>query len=58
MTPGCPCLARAEIMAGLSGCIVVVLPQVYMVFSPGLQHQTDGSSELTGFHVPLFVNVL
>lgn len=58
MIPGCPCFARAEIMAGLLGCTVVVLPQVYAVFSPGLQQQTDGSSELTGFHVPLFVNML
>ena len=45
-------------MAGLSGCIVVVLPLVCKVFSPGLQQQTDGSSESTGFHVPLFVDAL
>lgn len=58
MTPGCHCLARAEIMAGLLGGTVAELPQVCMVFSPGLQQQTDGSSESTGFHVPLFVDVL
>ena len=45
-------------MAGLSGCTVVVLPQECMVFLPGLQQQTDVSSESTGYHVPLFVDGL
>ena len=45
-------------MADLSGGTVVLLHQVCTVFSPGLQQQTDGSSESTGCHVPLFVGVL
>lgn len=58
MTPGCPCLARAEIMADLLGGTVAVLPQVCTMFSPGLQQKTGGSSESTGFHAPFFVDVL